>query len=293
MEAILRNMLNEMKHTVKRSDVQSQFNYSLLSLNNDVMPGLKSMDDLVKLDNIRLSDLPEFSVFNRNSGIKAKDIKGLIKGMVSIISSMERQSNDIGGLIETILPEIISKDIITVRQATLLNVINNYNSVALFTLDLLLYLVTLSDVKINDVENDMVKPKIAEIRTDMVTYGNILAFFNNNTKIAKDIVKVSTDKLLIDGKDISAINVLSSNSHKMHISGFIGNPIYHVRMWLVDLEMSYYEYLKEKKKLLELKILDLKAKNDGEHNPKLTKSIAYYENKLGNVEHSMRNIEES
>jgi len=292
MNTVLRKMMLELNHTIKLTDVQEQFNNSLLSLNREVLPGLKNMEDVAKLDNLKISDLPEISIFNRNSEIKAKDLKGLIKGIISAINGMEKQSNDINGLIPEVLTDVISKDVLTVKQATLLNVINNYNTVSLYTLDLLLYLITITDVKVNGSENEMVKPKIAEIKLNMSAYGEILAFFNKNKNIAKDIVKLSNDKVLIDSKDKGTLNILNINHFKMNITGFIGNPIYHVRMWLVDLEMDRYEVLTEKKKLLELKVLDLKAKKDGEVNPKLTKAIDHYENKLSAVEAEMRKVEE-
>jgi len=293
MNEALRELILGLNHTVKQSDVHEQFNNTLLAINNEVMPGLKSMNDLIKLDNIKIADLPEFGMFNKASEIKAKDLKGLVAGITKILTIMEKESNDVTGLIEKELPELISRDIITVKQATILNIVNNYNSVALYTLDLLMYLVTLSDVKINHVSNDMVKPKVQEIRVNMVKYANILKFFANTKNISKTVSKLSNDRVIADGKDNGTLSVINPSGLTMKISGFIGNPIYHVKMWLVDRQMNRYEVLKEKKRLLELKIMDLKSRSAGENNAKLEKSIQYYEDKLSNVEYKMRKVEEN
>ena len=61
---------------------------------------------------------------------------------------------------------------------------------------------------------------------------------------------------------------------------FIYNPIYHIRLFLVDLEELRLERLKDSKRLLELRLLELKNRANTENDPKLKEAITYYENKL-------------
>lgn len=74
------------------------------------------------------------------------------------------------------------------------------------------------------------------------------------------------------------------DAHKHHkdiAKSFIGNPIYHLRMMMVDFEVMKFEGLKEKRRLLELKIIELK--NRGVDNPKIKKQVNYYEDKLNKL----------
>jgi hypothetical protein len=62
-------------------------------------------------------------------------------------------------------------------------------------------------------------------------------------------------------------------------------------MWLVDREMDKYESLKDTKKLIELRINELKLKERETRDPKLEKQIEYYEDKLASIEYEIKNIE--
>jgi hypothetical protein len=80
--------------------------------------------------------------------------------------------------------------------------------------------------------------------------------------------------------------------HKKHSNitkNFIGNPIYHLRLFLIDLDSLRLERLKDEKSLLELRILELKSSDtDG----KLKKQISYYENKLNKLDMKIRKLSE-
>lgn len=82
-----------------------------------------------------------------------------------------------------------------------------------------------------------------------------------------------------------------SRAHPEIVASFIGNPIYHLRLLLVDLEMLRLETLKERKRVLELKVLELKQKETtGKVDPKLKNQIQYYEEKITKVNIKMDKI---
>jgi len=79
-----------------------------------------------------------------------------------------------------------------------------------------------------------------------------------------------------------------TDSDNLPTTNFVGNPIYHFRKFLVDLELKKLESLKDRKRLLELKLAELKQQQAGKPNdPKLQKQIEYYEKKLEQVEHKI------
>ena len=59
---------------------------------------------------------------------------------------------------------------------------------------------------------------------------------------------------------------------------FIGNPIYHIRMLLVDLTELRLEKYRNEVRLLELRILELKSKDTDK--PEIRKAISFYEDKV-------------
>ena len=77
--------------------------------------------------------------------------------------------------------------------------------------------------------------------------------------------------------------------HKNITKNFIGNPIYHLRLFLIDLESLRLERLKDEKSLLELRILELKNEDrDGT----LSKQISYFENKLNKLDMKIKKLSE-
>jgi hypothetical protein len=75
------------------------------------------------------------------------------------------------------------------------------------------------------------------------------------------------------------------------ISGFIGNPIFHIRMWLVDKEIEKYEALKTRKKILEGRILELKLGKDAT-SEKTKKAIDVFEKDILKIDDKIHRIEE-
>ena len=82
-----------------------------------------------------------------------------------------------------------------------------------------------------------------------------------------------------------------SHKYKGMSFNFIGNPIYHIRLFLVDLEMLRLERLKNRRKLVELKLLELRNKDASD--PKIKKQIEYYEQKLEALDRKINRIMEA
>ena len=79
--------------------------------------------------------------------------------------------------------------------------------------------------------------------------------------------------------------------HKKHANitkNFIGNPIYHLRLFLIDINSLRLERLKDEKSLLELRILEIKDQNAND--PKLKSQISYYENKLNRLDMKIKRL---
>lgn len=290
MEAI-RKLLQDMKHTVKKSDIMEQLNNTVLALNNEVLPTVNELLTLVSEKNLSMETLPELSNLNRET-FKSKDIKSFVNNIVISIKNLNTISADLISLADKEIPDLLGKDVVTVKQAYLLNVITNITNFTLYTPDIVLYIINLIDNKVNNKPLSFVKFKLIEIRTDLNRYGNLLVMFKDSKNIVSEINKLSKDRVLVDSKDNGTFNMLSFSKSKLPLVGFIGNPIYHIRMWFVDAEINKYELLKEKKKLTELKILELKARQNNEVDPKLQKAVEYQEEKLAKIEYQIRKTEE-
>ena len=89
------------------------------------------------------------------------------------------------------------------------------------------------------------------------------------------------------------------NSDKVDVfdnlpNGFIGSPIYSIRLVFAQWEADRYKNLKDKKKLLELRFLHLKLmKEQNQSDINVEKEIEYLQKRLTDIDYKLAKIEES
>lgn len=76
------------------------------------------------------------------------------------------------------------------------------------------------------------------------------------------------------------------------VKSFIGNPIYHIRLFLVDLEYLRLTKLKDEARLLELRLMELKNQNMNKPSKEVAKAIRYYEDKINKLNLKIEKLSE-
>lgn len=142
----------------------------------------------------------------------------------------------------------------------------------------------LEKAKFNEIVDVIGKvPTIKTIKQEsssIIPMDVVMGFMSNtfkiNDKSSKNFIK----------RALGFFNYKKESKHDLNVAGrsFIGNPIYHIRLFLIDLEQLRFERLKESKRLMELRILELKQKEANNDDPKTKKAIAYYEDKLNKLD---------
>ena len=292
---MINNLINYVKntfHTIKKEDVVKNLDDIATAIKEEVLP---TLDVVIKNSDLEIINKSKYiKPIMITSGIKAKDGRELFVKIKGIITNINKALGNLETLVLDELPDIVSDKTITVKDAAILKTISDIGNITLFTSDVA-YLI-LIDGNVNDTE--FPKKKINDVIDGIPTYGNMLKVYgsNFNNKL-ENIKKLPDTKLVLDNKKANMLEKIVSKNAKLidvpNASSFNGNPIYHVRMWLVDIEMLKYERLKDKKKLIELKIMELKLKAKNESNDKLTKQIEYYEEKLAKIDYKISKIEEN
>lgn len=73
--------------------------------------------------------------------------------------------------------------------------------------------------------------------------------------------------------------------------GFTFNPIYHLRMMRADWQHTEYEAMKEEKKLIEYRLMDLKNLAEGNSDPKLEQAIEHYQEIVDEYSYKLADME--
>lgn len=80
------------------------------------------------------------------------------------------------------------------------------------------------------------------------------------------------------------------NEDTDNVKNFVGNPIYHLRLWWLNLSKDTLRLANERKNLIELKLQQLKLKQNNDFDPKLAKQIKFYEDELELTERKINRI---
>jgi len=77
------------------------------------------------------------------------------------------------------------------------------------------------------------------------------------------------------------------------ISGFVGNPIYRIRLVVAKWQNDRYESAKAKKQQLELRLLYLQMQKDNTTDPSVVKEIERLQTRIENYDRYLREVEEN
>lgn len=280
-----------MHHTVKKEDVINNLDNVLTGLNDDVIPML---DVMIKNSDLKvISESPILKSIIRGSGLNAKNNHDLLVKIKVVIANIVKSGKNLEKITSESLESVITDKTIGVKTAAILKVVSDLSTLASYIMDFN-YLVLIEG---KDSETDFPKIKVTQIKENVYAFSGILkAYSNNFNKIINDIDKLPSNNMYIDEGKVSMLEKIvakfSKNIKLPNTQGFVNNPIYHFRLWLADRDVAKYEALKDKKKLIELKLLELKSRENGEENSKLRKQIEYYEGKLASTEYDIKQFDE-
>ena len=282
------------KDTDKR-DVVKTAEDTYTALTNDVLPSIESMlsADVSKIEHNKELVNKVATFFS----IKSKDLESILEYIRNGLFNIVDIEKDVYKIVNEYLSDIVNTRAVSPRDMSIVRIVGDINIITLYVLDLV-YLMTLGKAS----ESDFTNKRLKEIEEFLPEFADLFIVYGNKKRtdvILDDISNVS--KELVDISDsennMSLISELIKRTGKTimvpAVKGFVGNPVYMVRMWLVDREVKKYEILAEKKRLLEFRVLELKNQINGDNDKDLQKQIEYYETKIGKMEYEMVKIKDN
>lgn len=294
---ILQNILNFTKalnHTFNREDLSKLLDNTLLSINEDLIP---TLDAFVKSwDTPIIKNSPTLNFVAQGSGLKVKDNKDTLVAIRNIFNDIYKSGKNLKSIVNDNLPEVIVDSTMTVKQAAIIKTVADINGFSSYTMDFLYYVTINGNVE----DTDMPDVKIKQIREGIPTFIAMVKSFVSYDKLLKELPTLSDNLINVETSKVSILErLISSNASTLSLmpntQGLSLSPtywIYWTRMRLSDMEIAKLETIKEKKRLIELKLMDLKSKAVNEPSAKLTKQIEYYEDKISKMEYDIARREE-
>lgn len=268
------------EHTIRKEDITDNLVITLDTLSTDVLPVFKQLldynRDAAHIDVVKqLGKLLKVSNTDVLTTIY-KDLNKLTSNRAEVIKAYETLSKVITE------EEATSKDIYLKNMATTLSSVITYSSkLIIFILDQVLH--TKYNKPITSSKADR-----KDIDIGVTSFANALLdarpFIQNPVAALKEVRVVNITK----NTDIS---ILKSLIGVNIFSNFIGNVIFHIRLWVMDYALWRNESMKEDMRIAELKLLELKSGNVND--PKVQKQIEYYEDKVASLEEKISQFEDN
>lgn len=206
--------------------------------------------------------------------------------------------------LRSILDSNFEKDImsagLTVRKAFLLRSVSNVSMITRYMLALLNYLYT-AEAKHHDTT---LEPGLELSRGEMKyveeNFGRFVRLFNEYSITAKEFKEIvaKTPEVYLSGSSQNAVEGLYAADkvdpfNGFGVSGFVGNPIYKIRLVVAKWQNDRYESAKAKKQQLELRLLYLEMQGKKQEDPSVATEISRLQERIEGYDRYLREVEES
>lgn len=270
---------------IKKQNIAETLDNIITNINDSVLP---TLTDIVNLSDEEIKDInnSHYFVIMKNVSKTNKSGKEYFINTKKLFEIISNSESKLKQAVNKLNPTVSAMSIKT-HDAIVVKLINDLCFMTFYTLDFInVVLTNKSDL------THLPKYKAKAIEDNLSEYLDCL---NKYKDIEKDVVdKLSTlPSAELNLSDISLISFVTSTITKatglIPISnGFVGNPIYHIRLWRLDKQHEKYEANKARRQIASLKIADLKHRvSSGSSEANLDKQIQFYEKQLSDTEYDI------
>lgn len=229
------------------------------------------------------------------------------KSQIAVLKTISDDLNNLNNVFDTLNDGIRSEFPeeetysrgLSIRQTMLLKIIDHMDFMLIYTM--VFYDYILNEEINNNLNIDKVKNNKAVIKYIENNFASYTMLLGEYVRIGKslDTILEKTPDVIISDKIKGITQVLNSDAKKLLgnpelTSGFIGSPILVVGKMFAEFQVERYESLKDRRKLLELKLTKVKMAREQEgQSPELDKRIQYYQNKVDKITYKLTKAEKS
>lgn len=234
-----------------------------------------------------------------DNGVKLERVKNLGKDTVALFANVKVNAEYMMREIEDAFNDVIMSQALTAYKANLLRVVPHLYFMTRYALDMLNY-IYIKEAEAGGVELGkgyrLTKKQEIYVTSNIWNYARLLALYGSkpekflNKLKAISEVTIPQDKAeeIADLHRISEMDLINSLPNK-----FVGSPIYSVRLIFSQWEADRYRHMKDKRKLLELRLLHLKLlREQGSSDIAIEKEIESLQESITDIDYKLTKIEE-
>lgn len=296
------NFTKKLLPRIDRSQVSEDLRVTEKEAVNVVVPSWEAAATYFKLNKPASQAFKDFNLrfyrsFDLRRGSKGlhflQDIQKRLPAVVETITYLR-------GILDTELEKDILSSGLTLRKAFVLRSASNLSMVTRYLSSLLNYLYT-AEAQHHDVQLEpgleISKGDMAYIEKNFDRFVRLFSEYSQPTKDFKALV-MNAPEMFVSPQNQEAIQGLYKGSdidpfERYGVSGFIGNPIYRIRLVIAEWQNRRYESAKAKKQQLELRLLYLEMQGDKQTNPAVVEDIRRLQERIEGYDRYLREVEES
>lgn len=293
------NFIKSLLPHIDKEDVMEDIDNTKSELVSGVIPSYQSASIYFKASGVKSdSNLDIQKVFYRNYEIKSRKTKSnMVEDISTALANVKINLDYLSDQVENLFNRDIIKDGLTIRKAILLRGVEHMTFISRYAVDLL-NLIYINEAK--SANSELTDGFSASDRTAKLTEKNLFIFARLLYWYSRDLDKFQVtmsrgkEAILNDDTIQNVVSLYKEEEVDPISSGLVnefeGNPIYHLRLVIAEWQSDRYKSFKDKKKMLELRLLHLKSMETGS-DPKLEKEIEYIQDRITSIEYKMSKME--
>jgi len=186
------------------------------------------------------------------------------------------------------LPKMITVKTMTVKQSAIITLSEKLNMLAMTYPRFLLYIL----YKASGEKKMIYKVGYKEvIELSNAYHYEMMRLMRDNKTIFKDLPNLSDTLLSASPSEVRHMASSVDNAFPMGDNKFVTTWIYNVGKWWVETQILKLEQAKDEKRLIELKLLELREREEtGNVSTSISKQIEYYEDKLSRLNKKIKDL---
>lgn len=282
---------------LKKDTVLEDLRVSIDNIDKIVVPSMDKVTAILK-DKFKSQALTDLNkAFNGA-------YKGKIKGNNFLViardclSNVRANADYVDSQLQELLESTIVPDGLTSRKAVMIRSSKQIAFIADMTLDLANVALILETLEANgELSEDMELSKGTTIRVqrNIIRYAYALMDFSKDPKEFQKLFEGTRD-LYVGGSNAKNVSAAATELEldpfdSRLVQNVAYNPIYHLRIAVAQWQAKRYHAAKDKKKLLELRVLQLKAEQEKKSDPRILNEINYTQSRIDKIDRDLHETE--
>lgn len=286
---------------MEKAKLLEDLRVTLSELENVALPNYATAATYFKSDKIKSDDNKNLSdAFYMNAELKTAKQSSFIADIQKKLENVKANGEFLLAQAEELFEHDIIAEGLTARKLTLIKAAECISYISRFSTDLLnlVYVNEATDLNTNVDESLRLAPIVVKnINNNLNKFARLISDYGIPSETFQKMF-TEIPEVVVNSKTANSISGLYKEQDidpftNGYVVGFTYSPIYHIRLLVAEWQASRYKANKDKKKILELRLLHLKLLNDKKNDPRVEQEINYIQSRVDKIERYLRETEES